>query len=67
MNHEERATHLLQGYFRMLAERIGIRWDSEMDAEIASIVEHVIAAAQADSIPSIADTVIANADARRFQ
>ncbi len=46
MNHEERAKSLMQHYFRLGAERAGVKWDYEMTGEVSDLVEHLIAAAQ---------------------
>ncbi len=45
VNNEEQAKEYFQHYFRLLASRAGVKWDSDNDAEIAAAVEYVIAAA----------------------
>ena len=48
MNHEQRAKSLLRHYFSMIARRAGVNWDSDCDAEVTDIVDHLIAAARAE-------------------
>lgn len=74
MNHEQRAKSLLQHYFSMIARQAGVNWDSDCDAEVADIVDHLIAAARAEMAEeleelrtppsSLAEVIEANADAR---
>ena len=40
------ATSLLQHYFRLVAERAGVQWDSDNDAEVEAIVEALLTAAR---------------------
>lgn len=42
---EEKAKEYFQHYFKLIADRAGVRWDSDNDAEVAAAVEYVIDAA----------------------
>lgn len=44
-NSEEKAKEYFQHYFRLLARKSGMKWDSDNDGEIAAAVEHLIDAA----------------------
>ena len=48
MTAREDAIHLAQFYFRLIAQRAGVNWDSDNDAEIELLVCHIIDAAQRD-------------------
>jgi hypothetical protein len=48
MTAREDAVHLAQFYFRLIAQRAGMNWDSDNDAEIELLVCHIIDAAQRD-------------------
>lgn len=48
MDKAEKAKQLLRGYFKMIAEKAGIRWDYENDCEIDWIVKLIIEAARED-------------------
>ncbi len=66
MDHEERAKSLMKFYFRLIAERAGVRWNFDNDSEIDELVDHLIAAAQPGPL-SLAETIAANADAARLR
>lgn len=40
------ATHLLKHYFRLVAERAGVQWDSDNDTEVEAIVDGILTAAR---------------------
>lgn len=55
------ATHLLRHYFRLVAERAGVQWDSDNDAEVGAIVDGIITAA----VHQVAEDSARAAQARR--
>ena len=40
-NPKKKATESLQYYFRLIAERAGINWDSDNDDEVAEIIDNI--------------------------
>ena len=55
------ATHLLKHYFRLVAERAGVQWDSDNDTEVEAIVDGIITAA----VHQVAEDSARAAQARR--
>lgn len=41
MNKKNEAIRLLKYYFRLIARRAGINWDSDNDAEIETALDHI--------------------------
>ncbi len=39
---EKKAIELATYYFRLLAKKAGVNWDSDNDAEIATLIEYII-------------------------
>lgn len=68
------ATHLLQHYFSLVAQRAGVQWDSDNEAEVELIVDGLLGAARAQALSdlhldagaheAVAHTVHAVLDAR---
>src|SRR4030095_8086894 len=46
MNHRQEAVHLATHYFRLIAERAGVKWESDNDIEIEALIDAIIAAAR---------------------
>lgn len=46
MGKREESKRYLKHYFRLLAEKAGVNWDSDNDAEIESAVDLIIDAAK---------------------
>lgn len=42
MDYREQAKRLLKNYFKAIASKAGIRWDSDYDVEIADIVDLIM-------------------------
>jgi hypothetical protein len=42
MDYEAKAKSNLKYYFRLLATKQGIRWDSDNDAEVEAIVDYIL-------------------------
>lgn len=43
--HAREAARLLSYYFRLIAKKSGVNWDSDNDAEVAQIIEEILDAA----------------------
>jgi hypothetical protein len=52
---QERAARLLKHYFRLIAQKSGIKWDSDNDSEIEQIVEAILDAASEKTDEAISD------------
>lgn len=42
MDYREQAKRLLKNYFKAIASKAGMRWDSDYDVEIADIVDLIM-------------------------
>jgi len=50
---QERAKSLLVHYFRLLAKKSGVYWDSDNDSEVGDIVDFIISATLQESRESL--------------
>jgi len=41
MNNRQQATKLLTYYFRLIAQKAGVNWDSDNNAEVEQIIEAI--------------------------
>lgn len=57
MSDKQTATRLLTHYLRLSAQRAGVQWDSDNDAEVASIVDALITAARQEAVDTIAEAM----------
>lgn len=49
-SHEDRAKELAKYYFQLIAERAGVEWDSDNDAEIECLVNAIISASVSETL-----------------
>ena len=53
MNKKMEAKDIAKYYFRLIAEKVGIDWNSDNDMEIERLVDLIIAASREDTVAHI--------------